>query len=91
MAIRNNQKSYVCIHVFENTRPVKLVVRDEDGWSFLCGEVHPDTPDSYRVVGAGHILDRDPSIRLLENMPENWEAERESLNDEWLITPSISN
>jgi hypothetical protein len=91
MPIRPNQKAYVCIHVFENTRPVKLVTRDEDGWCFLCGDVHPDTADSYRVVGAGHILGRDPTIRAIDNLPMDWEAERVDADGEWFMTPSAEN
>jgi hypothetical protein len=91
MPIHDNQKSYVCLHIFENTRPVKLVVRDEDGWCFLCGDLHPETADSFRVVGAGHLLERDPSLRALDDLEEGWEAERESTDGEWIITPSVTN
>jgi hypothetical protein len=91
MPIHDNQKSYVCLHIFENTRPVKLVVRDADGWCFLCGDLHPETADSFRVVGAGHLLERDPSLKALDDLEEGWEAERESTEGEWIITPSVTN
>lgn len=83
--------SYVCIHVFENSCPIKLVTRDEDGWCFLCGDTHPDSADYYRVVGAGHLFDRDHTLKEIEDLEENWEAEREYVGGEWFTTPSASN
>ena len=89
MAPSRNQKAYVCLHVFENSRPVKLVIRDEDGWCFLCGDLHPDTAEAYRVVGAGHLFDRDASLREVEALEMNCEAERQEVGEKWIITSTI--
>src|SRR5580692_9608386 len=35
-----SQKSYVCIHVFNNERPILLVNRSDGSWCFLCGGGH---------------------------------------------------
>ena len=57
-----HQKAYVCIHVFDGVRPVLLVTRPEGDWCLLCGENHEDDASAYRVVGIGHVLERDGSL-----------------------------
>lgn len=73
------QKTYVCLHVFENTRPVLLVTRPEGDWCFLCGENHDNDASAYRVVGIGHIFDRDASLLNVLDLEPNWDAERTSV------------
>jgi hypothetical protein len=82
----SHQKAYVCVHVFDRTRPVLLVSRAEGDWCFLCGDMHPDDAASYRVVGLGHVLAHDPSLTELLNLPPDWEAERASTSEHWIRT-----
>lgn len=84
--IDNHQKAYVCIHVFENSRPVLLVSRPEGDWCFLCGSRHDNDASAYRVVGIGHILDGDPALSGLVDLAPNWEAEREAVGKDWIRT-----
>ena len=77
--------AYVCNHVFERTRPVLLVVRDSGDWQFLCGETH-DPEELPEVVGLNHLIDDDPSLQQILDLPINWEAERRSPNDPWIRT-----
>jgi len=86
-----NLKSYVCIHIFNGTRPVLFVSREGGDWSFLCGDLHDDVVDNYRVVGIGHIFDRDPTLLELLDLPEEWDAERQYVGGEWLRTKSQPN
>jgi hypothetical protein len=86
----NNQKAYVCICVFENTRPVKLVSRAGGDWSILCGEVHPQSADFCRVVGIGHEFEKDPTLLDLIDLPEEWDAERGEVGGAWIRTPCIA-
>jgi hypothetical protein len=53
-------------------------------WQFLCGEVHADgeMPD---VVGVGHLLDRDPSLEKLRDLPLGWSAERQDTISDWRL------
>jgi hypothetical protein len=81
-----HEKAYVCVHVFDKTRPVLLVSRCDGDWCFLCGAMHADNGSEYRVVGIGHVLENDPSLKQLDLSPE-WEAERESLDGTWIKTP----
>ena len=82
-----HQKAYVCTHVYEGARPVLLVSRADGDWSFLCGEGHADAAASYRVVGIGHVLQRDRSLAALLDLPPDWDAERPSQDGPWLRTP----
>lgn len=82
-----HSKSYVCIHVFEQTRPILLVDRSNGDWSFLCGGLHPNDAAYYRVVGIGHVLDADPSLASLSDLAPNCEAERKSMDKSWTIKP----
>jgi SAM-dependent methyltransferase len=78
-----HDKAYVCLHIFDASRPVLLVSRADGDWCFLCGDVHEDITDNYRVVGKDHILDRDPTLRELDDLPADWEAERMSVTHPW--------
>lgn len=73
---------YVCSHIFEHTRPVLLVARDGGDWQFLCGENH-DQEDLPRVVGMNHVMDDDPSLRQIVDLPADWEAERKFAGSPW--------
>jgi hypothetical protein len=79
----SHERAYVCIHVFQGSAPALLVSRPEGDWCFLCGEMHPDDESSYRVVGIGHVLERDPSLDALADLPADWEAERKALGGKW--------
>ena len=82
-----HEKAYVCLHIFDASRPVLLVSRPDGDWCFLCGAGHEDTPANYRVVGKGHILDRDPSLSDLADLAPNFEAERTSPSGAWARRP----
>jgi len=86
MKINTHHKAYVCIHVFEDLSIVRLVSRPDGDWCFLCGEEHDENASSYKVVGIGHIFDKDPSLIELQDLPDNWEAERADLKSNWLRT-----
>lgn len=84
--IDNHSKAYVCVHVFENRKPVLLVSRPEGDWCFLCGGEHDDDASAYRVVGMGHIFENDATLFELADLAANWEAERESVDRKWIRT-----
>lgn len=82
-----HQKAYVCVHVYDNIRPVLLVSRADGDWCFLCGDKHEDVASAYRVVGIGHLIGRDRTLETLLDLPPNWEAERQSPESAWIRTP----
>ena len=88
MASSDHEKSYVCVHVFEASRPVLLVSRAGGDWQFLCGGEHEDRAENYRVVGKVHLLGRDPSLKDLSDLAPEWEAERSSPGGVWVRRPA---
>ena len=72
-----------CSHVMDEGAPVLFVTHDADdgGWQFLCGREH-DIEDAI-VIGMGHIIDMDPTLNGLHDMPEGYGASRESLGAQW--------
>ena len=79
--------AFICRHVFDETRPVLLVSHEGGDWQLLCGGDH-ETGDRPHVVGLNHILDRDPSLRDILDLPVNWEAERVDEVSLWVRKPS---
>jgi hypothetical protein len=75
-------RGIVCSHVFADTRPVLLVAREDGEWMFLCGDRHRDGED-YHVVGLGHLIGRDPSLRRLPILSDGFEAERTTVGGNW--------
>ena len=75
----------VCDHVFRDERPVLLAMRDDELVCLLCGaDDHADSAaDSYRVVGANHLLERDPSIELALQLGVGEEVERAAVGEAW--------
>jgi hypothetical protein len=77
--------AYVCSHIFSNTMPILLVSRAEGDWQCLCGQTH-SKDEIPKVVGLNHLLERDPSLSQLRDLPVDWEAERASILDQWIRT-----
>jgi hypothetical protein len=82
-----HQKCYVCVHVFARERPVLLVNRGSGDWCLACGQEHADTADEYRVVGIGHVIEWDPTLDAILDLPTEWEAERGGANGIWARRP----
>jgi hypothetical protein len=87
--LSNHLKTYICVHVFEEEHPVLLVINDGD-WIMTCGKGHEDSAASYRVVGIGHLLSRDPTLELCADLGVGFEAERISIGEPWIKTKSDS-
>lgn len=86
MGFISNLGVFVCPHVFEDTRPILLVVHEGNEWQCLCGK--GDHDDDGHLVGMGHLVSRDPSLDQLSDLPDGWEAERKSPADPWIRTKS---
>lgn len=65
-----------------------MVSRQDGDWCFVCGEDHEDNASNYRVVGIGHVLEDDPSLRSLLDLQPDWDAERKDLGSQWIRTRS---
>jgi len=79
-----HQRAIICNHIFGDSHPVLLVVHAADGeWMFLCGGEHSDDADQYQVAGIGHLVDRDPSLAELLDLPAGHAAERTAPGGYW--------
>ena len=59
--------------------------RADGDWQFLCGDGdHSDS--NAHLVGVGHLTDRDPTLNELVDLQPDYEAERGSVNDPWVIS-----
>jgi hypothetical protein len=74
--------TFVCSHVFDNSRPILLVARENGDWMHLCGQPHEDN-EEYHVVGVEHLLERDPTLHEVSDLPSNDEAERPAIGMPW--------
>jgi hypothetical protein len=86
MRIDFHQKAYVCIHIFEDVKPVLLVSREHGDWCFLCGDTHPEDASFYRVVGIGHVIGLDEDLESILDLLPNEEAERIAPGEPWMRT-----
>jgi hypothetical protein len=78
-------KAFVCSHVFEKRRPVLLVSRAGGDWQCLCGGQH-DPKDIPYVIGLNHLVERDSTMKEIEDLPREWEAERSTVGGSWIRT-----
>ena len=79
-----NQASISTRQVFEEGYPILRVSHDEDdgGWQFLCGTT--DIVEDGRVVGIGDVIELDPSISEVSDLPLGWIAYRETADSPWV-------
>jgi hypothetical protein len=75
--------------VFSDTRPVNLVLQSDGDLQMLCGDGH-DATELPRVVGLNHLLERDPSLKEVLDLPDGWEAERAAPGQRWQRSQSPS-
>lgn len=61
---------------------------DDDGWQFL-GWGDACIEDGV-IICFSHILEMDPSIRELANLPTGWHAWRRSVGEPWTREPNPS-
>jgi hypothetical protein len=73
----------LCPHVFQEIRPILLVARNDGDFQLLCGEAH-DGIEGAHWVHTEHVLDRDPSLREVTDLPDGWEAERANVGSPWI-------
>ncbi len=76
--------------VMEDGWPILLVTHDDEeprGWQFVNGHGDTDDPGNGIPVHVQHVLDLDPSVGKLSDLPAGWRARRESAGGEWTREP----
>jgi hypothetical protein len=73
--------------IIDGSIPVLHVSHDADdhGWQFLSLET-PREEDA-AIVGLSEILEMDPSLQELFDLPPGWRAWRRSIQDPWAREP----
>ncbi len=86
--IPRNAKTIICNHVFEAKRDVLYAYFEDDTIGLMCGRTdHAQSADEYKVVGVGHLLDRDPSISAgLQLAFPDGAVDRNSTDESWQVT-----
>jgi hypothetical protein len=78
-----NRAVFTTRPVIHENRPILRVSHDEDGdWQFLCGSTNR-SEDGLTVSLAG-ILQRDPVLAELADLPEGWQAVRQGAGAPWV-------
>ncbi len=68
--------------VLEEGLPILLVAHEDDGdWQFLCGTTND--LDHAQFVGLESLLELDPTLAQLHDLPRGWSAQRDDPSDDW--------
>jgi hypothetical protein len=77
-----NRAVFTTKPVVKQGLPVLLVTHGEDGdWQFLCGTTN-ETTDG-QVVRLGTMLNLDPTLAQMADLPEGWSATRKAIGAQW--------
>lgn len=81
-----NTAAFTTRQVLRDAYPVLQVDHDHDGdWQFLCGTTLES--EDLTIVCMGCVLERDPMLALLADLPAGWFAVRDSASDNWSRSP----
>lgn len=77
VAITTNQVVY-------KNYPILTVAHYEDdhSWAFTCGTTNKS--EDLLLVIMGKVVDIDPSLKTISDLPPGWRASRKSISDEWV-------
>jgi len=73
-----------CGHVFRHQRPILFVSRHGGNWQFLCGGDDHGDPHKPHYIQIGMLVEYDPSLTELADLPMEWEAERAGPEKSWI-------
>jgi hypothetical protein len=77
---------FICKHVFQG-HPVLFASRVDGDWQLLCGGIHDDGDGM--VAHLRHLIDGDPSIEAILDLPAEFEAERDAVGSPWVRRPAL--
>ncbi|WP_440225653.1 hypothetical protein ACQQ2N_10425 [Dokdonella sp. MW10] len=81
-----NTAVFTTRQAMEGLEPVREVYHDRDGdWQFLCGTSM--ATEDLKVVCLGCVIEADPTIGELSEMPPGWCATRHGPGGEWIQEP----
>ena len=70
--------------VITDKLPILIVTHYEEdcSWAFTCGTTNRS--EDAMLVSMGKIVDRDPSLRDIADLPPGWSAYRDSADAQWI-------
>jgi hypothetical protein len=76
----------------EGRRPILTVYHDADDglWQFLDGRDSPNEKDAV-ILCLKEVLELDPSVKELADLPLGWVAWRKRSSDPWQRAPNENN
>lgn len=81
-----NTAAFATRHVVEGSRPILEVYHDEDGdWQFVCGTTA--AAEDGRLVCLGCMLEHEPALAQLADLPRGWMARRDHSQAPWRREP----
>ena len=77
---------YTTRFVLDEDLPILIVAHDPDGgWEFLCGTT--DKPKDAREILLGEVVELDPRLREVADLPVGWRAFRDAPESPWMQEP----
>jgi hypothetical protein len=81
-----NRAVFTTRPVLQGGHPILLVTHDRNGdWQFLCGTTNRS--EDGQVVSLAAILERDPTVAEVADLPEGSQAQREQKGAPWKREP----
>lgn len=83
-SVSSTSRVITTVPVLEQGAPVLLVSHDDDddgGWQLLCGTTNRQ--EDGRAACFGCMVEKDPSLRALADLPAGWQARREDASSPW--------
>jgi hypothetical protein len=81
-----NLATFTLRQIMDKRQPILRVSHDHDGdWQFLGWET-PKEEDAM-LVCLSEVVIRDPSVKVLVDLPMGWRALRRTVEDEWARHP----
>lgn len=75
--------AFVCSHVFDASKAVLLVARENNDLMCMCGEFHEDD-ETYHVIGAEDLIARDQTLSKIVELSNDMAAERAAIGEPWM-------
>jgi len=82
---------FSCRNVWERGKPVLCVFHTSDGhWEMNCGGYEHEDDNEILILHKAHLVARDPTLEPTLDLPEGWEARRETFSADWVREPQTA-
>ena len=87
-----NLATYTTKAIMKGDDWIAWVFHDEDDgtWQFLGPDGAPDDLDEAMLVGLHHLLEKDPTVSEVADLPLGWQAWRDGRDEPWQRSPRVN-